>query len=374
MRRSPSGIGERGRGPVHALDIRQGTIGSILVRSTNWIGDAVMTTPALRAIRESFPSARVTVLANPLVAPLFTVHGAVDDVIIYDRKGVHAGLRGKLRLARELRARRFDLAILLQNAVDAALIAWLARIPRRMGYRTDGRGPLLTHGVAVDGATRLLHHVEYYLTMLARFGITTGTRRLELATTADEDAAMAEHLTGHGIGAEDVLLGINPGATYGAAKRWYPERFASVADELSRRWGARVVVTGGPGEAAIAADIAAAMTTPCVVMAGKTSVRELMALIKRCDFFVTNDSGPMHIAAAFDVPLVAVFGSTDHATTSPWSERAVIVRRDTDCAPCLLRECPTDHRCMTAVTTAEVVEAAELLRAGRQALSSQGVS
>lgn len=356
------------------MDIRQETISSILVRSTNWIGDAVMTTPALRAIRESFPNARVTVLANPLVAPLFTVHGAVDEVIIYDRKGVHAGLRGKLRLARELRTRRFDLAILLQNAVDAALVAWLARIPRRMGYRTDGRGPLLTHGVAVDGATRLLHHVEYYLAMLARFGVTTRDRHLELATTADEDAAMAELLAGHGIGSRDALLGINPGATYGAAKRWYPERFAAVADELASRWGARVVVTGGPGEAAIAADIAAAMTTPCVVMAGKTSVRELMALIKRCDFFITNDSGPMHIAAAFGVPLVAVFGSTDHATTSPWSERAVIVRRDTDCAPCLLRECPTDHRCMTAVTTAEVVEAAERLRAGRQAPSSQGVS
>ena len=320
-----------------------------------------MTTPAFRAIRESFPAARVTVLANPLVAPLFAVHEAVDDVVIYDRKGVHAGFRGKLRLAKELRARRYDLAILLQNAVDAALIAWLARIPRRMGYRTDGRGLLLTHGVPVDEQARQLHHVEYYLDMLRRFEITTRDRSLNLFTTPDEDAAMAELLAGHGIGRGDVLLGINPGATYGAAKRWYPDRFAAVADELAHRWGARVVVTGGPGEAAIAADIAAAMTSPCLVMAGKTSVRELMALIKRCDFFITNDSGPMHIAAAFGIPLVAVFGSTDHTTTSPWSDRTVIVRRDTDCAPCLLRECPTDHRCMTAVTVEDVVEAAERL-------------
>ncbi|WP_306533208.1 lipopolysaccharide heptosyltransferase II [Geobacter sp.] len=337
------------------MKIKKETISNILVRSTNWIGDAVMTTPALRAIHESFPGARVTVLANPLVAPLFAVHGAVDDVIVYDRRGVHAGLRGKLRLAKEVRARRFELAILLQNAVDAALIAWLARIPRRMGYRTDGRGLLLTHGVPVDEQTRQLHHVEYYLAMLGRFDITTRDRSLNLFTTPGEDAAMAEFLAEHGIGKGDVLLGINPGASYGAAKRWYPERFAAVADELSRRWGARVVVTGGPGEAAIAADIAAAMSSPCLVMAGKTSVRELMSLIKRCDFFVTNDSGPMHIAAAFGIPLVAVFGSTDHTTTSPWSDRAVIVRRDTDCAPCLLRECPTDHRCMTAVTVEEVV-------------------
>lgn len=340
------------------MSIRQENISSILVRSTNWIGDAVMTTPALRAIRESFPGARVTVLANSLVAPLFTVHGAVDDVIIYDRKGVHAGLGGKIRLARELSARRFDLVILLQNAFDAALIAWLARIPRRMGYRTDGRGVLLSHGVAVDEQTRRLHHVEYYLAMLGRFGITTGDRSLSLVTAPDEDAAMAALLASHGIGRGDVLLGINPGASYGAAKRWYPDRFAAVADELSRRWGARVVVTGGPGETAIAADIAKAMSSPCLVMAGKTSVRESMALIKRCNFFITNDSGPMHVAAAFGVPLVAVFGSTDHATTSPWSDRTVIVRRDTDCAPCLLRECPTDHRCMDLVTSDSVVNAA----------------
>ncbi|WP_330217045.1 lipopolysaccharide heptosyltransferase II [Geobacter pickeringii] len=342
--------------------LEKNSVHRILVRSTNWIGDAVMTTPALRAIRESFPGARVTLLANSLVAPLFTVHEAVDDVIVYDRRGAHAGLGGKLRLARELRTRRFDLAILLQNAVDAALIAWLARIPRRMGYRTDGRGPLLTHGVPVDEHVRQLHHVEYYLAMLGRFGVATRDRSLALFTTPDEDAAVEELLQSHGMKKGDFLLGINPGATYGAAKRWYPERFAAVADELSRRWGARVVVTGGPGEAAIAADIAAAMTVPPLVMAGKTSVRELMALIKRCDFFITNDSGPMHIAAAFGVPLVAVFGSTDHTTTSPWSDRAVIVRRDTDCAPCLLRECPTDHRCMTAVTVDDVVEAADRLR------------
>lgn len=344
------------------MNKRQDKINSILVRSTNWIGDAVMTTPALRAIRESFPDARVTILANGLVAPLFAVHDAVDDVIVYDRKGAHAGFGGKIRLARELSSRKFDLAILLQNAIDAALIAWLARIPRRMGYRTDGRGLLLTHGVSVSEDIRRLHHVEYYLNMLGRFGVTTGDKSLNLCTASGEDLALAELLAGHGVGKGDFLLGINPGASYGAAKRWYPERFAAVADCLAQRWGARVVVTGGPGEADIAADIAAAMTSPCLVMAGKTSVRELMALIKRCDFFVTNDSGPMHIAAAFGVPLVAVFGPTDHTTTSPWCDTAAIIRRDTDCAPCLLRECPTEHRCMTAVTVEDVVETAEELR------------
>lgn len=337
-------------------------IRTILVRSTNWLGDAVMTTPAMRAIRESFPGARITVLANPVVAPLFEHHGAVDEILVYDRKGAHAGVGGRLRMAAELRQRRFDLAILLQNAIDAAFITWLARIPRRMGYRTDGRGLFLTHGVPVEEGTRRLHHVEYYLAMLDRFSIATKDRRLSLATTPAEDAAMAARLREEGIGEGELLLGINPGASYGSAKRWYPERFAAVADCLADRWGAKVVITGGPGEAGIAADIAAAMKSPSLVMAGRTTVREMMALIGRCGFFVTNDSGPMHIAAAFGVPLVAVFGPTDHTNTSPWTDRAAIVRSETDCAPCLKRECPTDHRCMMAVTVEMVVEAAEGLR------------
>lgn len=339
-------------------------IGHILIRAVNWIGDAVMTTPALMAIRESFAGARITVLANPTVAPLFSVHEAVDEVVVYERGGRHRGLRGKLRLARELRERGFDLAILLQNAFDAALIAWLARIPRRMGYRTDGRGLLLTHGVAVASRTRQLHHVEYYLGMLAHFGIKGREKRLVLTTTTTEDESVATMLAREGIGPRDFLLAINPGATYGSAKRWYPDRFAAVADRLARRWNARVVILGGPGEAAIAADIAAAMESPSLVTAGKTSVRELLALVKRCDFLVTNDSGPMHVAAAFDVPLVAVFGPTDHSTTSPWMEQAALVRQETECAPCLLRECPTDHHCMTAVTVEDVVNAALRLREG----------
>lgn len=334
----------------------------ILVRSTNWIGDAVMTTPALRAIRENFPAARVTVLANALVAPLFAAHEAVDEVVVYDRKGVHGGLGGKLRLAKELRARDFDLAILLQNAVDAALIAWLARIPRRMGYRTDGRGFLLTNGVPVDAAVRQLHHVDYYLAMLARFGITVSGKDLALCTTPDEDRAVAVLLNEQGVGEGEFVLGINPGASFGSAKRWQPTRFAAVADRLAERWGARVVITGGPGETTIASEIEAAMGGRCVNMAGRTTVRSLMALIKRCNFFVTNDSGPMHVAAAFGVPLVAVFGSTDHRTTSPWSEQTLIVREDVECAPCLKRECPIDHRCMERVTADAVVAAALSLR------------
>jgi len=338
------------------------SVDSILVRVTNWIGDAVMNTPALLAIRQTFPKARVTVLATPAVAGLFAPHDWVDEVILYDRKGRHAGLAGKLRLAAELKARRFDLAILLQSAFDAALIAWLARIPRRLGNKSDGRSLLLTHGFPYRLLGDSEHHVDNYLEMLRYFGVEAAGKHQLLCVTDEEETAAAATLRRAGIGADDFVIGINPGAAYGSAKRWYPERFAEVASVLARRWRAKILVLGGPSETAIAADIEKALSGNCLNMAGKMTVRELLALIKRCNFFVTNDSGPMHIAAAFRVPLVAIFGSTDHRATYPFSDNSVIVRKEADCAPCLKRECPTDHRCMTAVTADDVVDAAERLQ------------
>ncbi len=337
-------------------------IGKILIRAVNWLGDAVMTTPAIGAVREFFPNAHISVLATPLVAELFTYHPWVDQVVVYDRKGRHRGAGGRLRLSAELKRHAFDLAIILPNSLDAALLPWLARVPRRLGLRSDGRGLLLNYGVPKRQQVTTGHQSEAYLSLLAHYGITASAKPQLLATSPAEDAAAARLLSAGGIGPGEYVVGINPGATYGSAKRWYPERFAAVADTLAGRWGAKIVLTGGSGEAGIAADIARTMSAPVLDLAGKTGVRELMAVIKRCNFFVTNDSGPMHIAAAFGVPLVAVFGSTDSSTTYPLAEHAVLVREQVDCAPCMKRECPTDHCCMTAVTPAMVVEAAERLK------------
>jgi heptosyltransferase-2 len=340
------------------LSFDPSAIHRILVRSTNWIGDAVMTTPALGALRSFFPAAEIVVAANPLVAELFRHHPYCDRVLVYDKNGTHKGVGGMVRFSATLRRERFDLAILLQNAVEAAILAWFAGIPRRAGYRTDGRGPLLTHGVAVGEADRSLHHTAYYLTMLARLGIEGGDGALRLFCTEAEHA-WARELLGSG-----PAIAINPGAAYGSAKRWYPERFAAVADRLAEEYGVRVVLTGGPAEEEIGRDIAAAMAASPLNLIGRTTVRQLMALLSLCRLVVTNDSGPMHVAAAFDVPVVAVFGPTDHTTTSPLTANSRIVRHGVECAPCLLRQCPTDHRCMAAVTVEDVLGAArELLGA-----------
>jgi len=322
-----------------------------MVRTTNWIGDAVMTTPGLMAIRETFPDARISLVANPLVAQLFEFHPDCDEVIVYDRKGRHAGLVGFLRFIALLRGRRFDCAILFQNAIEAAVMAFLAGVPKRVGYITDGRRLLLNHPAPIGDAELALHHTDYYLNMLAQFGIKSVLKQQRLALRPAEIHWAAEQLP------RGRFAVINPGAAYGSAKRWIPERFAGVADQLASRYGLSIVLSGGPGEVEIGADIAKAMQSSHLNIIGKTSVRQMMAVLAASSLMITNDSGPMHVAAAFNIPVVAVFGPTDHTTTSPWGTRSQIVRHPVECSPCMLRQCPIDHRCMQRVTVEDVMSA-----------------
>lgn len=342
-------------------DFKPGNVRKLLIRAVNWVGDAVMTTPAIGTIREHFPQAEITLLANPLVAQLFSPHAWVDRVITFDRNGTHRGIRGRLRLAATLRKEAFDAVVILPNSFDSALVPWLAGIPVRLGKNSDGRGFMLTGRYNPDKDSTIIHEVGYYQNLVHHFGISGQIGEPRLFTSLEEDLNTTGRLAAHGMTAEDLVIGINPGAAYGSAKRWYPDRFAEVAKRLAEEWSARIVIFGGPEETEIAADIEQRLSGAGLNLAGKTSLRELMALIKRCNFFITNDSGPMHIAAAFGVPLVAIFGSTDHATTSPYTDKAVVVRKDVACAPCKLRECPTDHQCMTAVTARDVMDAAHRL-------------
>ena len=325
------------------------------MRTTNWIGDAVMTTPALKAIRETFPDARISIVANPLIAQLFAFHPDCDEVIEYDRQGRHAGLIGFLRFVDLLRRKKFDCAFLFQNAIEAALMAFLAGVRSRAGYMTDGRRLLLTHAVPFTDQEKALHHTDYYLHMLEQCGVTTGDKQQQLALLPDEVQWAVDNMP------RGRYAVINPGAAYGSAKRWIPERFAEVADQLADRYGLSIVLSGGPAEIEIGADIAKIMQTPHKNVIGKTSVRQMMAALAGSSLMITNDSGPMHVAAAFAVPMVAIFGPTDHTTTSPWGTRSQIVRHAVECSPCMLRQCPIDHRCMQRVTVEDVLSAAAAL-------------
>lgn len=343
---------------------RAGAVKRILVRGTNWIGDAVLTTPALAALRARFPQARIALLVKPAVAELLQCHPAIDDIVLYRDPGPHAGLGGKLSLALQLNRGRYDLAILLQNAFEAAAVTALAGIPNRYGYATDGRSFLLTHRVPLTPKVRRKHQVEYYLELLRPLGISVEPAAPTLRTMPGEDAAAHELLHAFGVKPDQVVIGLNPGSVYGSAKRWLPERFAQVADRLAAEHEACVLIFGGKGEEALGTAIAGMMTAPTIVYSGRTTVRQLMALIKRCRLFITNDTGPMHVAAAFGVPLVAIFGPTNPVTTSPYGPGHELVRHPVECSPCLLRECPIDHRCMQGLGVDAVHAAAAKQLAG----------
>jgi heptosyltransferase-2 len=324
------------------------SVSRICVRATNWIGDAVMSLPALRAIRDIFPRAHLAVLAKPWVGDLYARETAIDRVISY------AGTRSEI--AHRLRVERFDAAILLQNAFGAALIMRMAGIPVRIGYSRDGRGFLLTHAIPVPEPGDIPRHERfYYLELLRRAGLMErfpACDAIRLSGIDEARAAGKARLAELGI--DGPVVGISPGAAYGSAKRWPAERFAEVA----RAYAPGVVLFGSAAERGLS-DTIARDVPGSRNLAGQTTLREFIDLAAACRLFLTNDSGAMHVASALGVPTVTVFGATDETTTGPTGPLARIVREHAECAPCLLRECPIDHRCMTRVTPTRVLEVAE---------------
>lgn len=341
---------------------------TILIRSTNWVGDAIMTTPAVRTIRANFPEATISILAYPWVADIFAASPHVDEVLLYHKKGRHHGLYGLWQLGRELRERHFDAAILLQNAFEAALLAMLAGIPVRAGYRRDGRSLLLTHGVTIRPEVRQLHQVHYYQGLLADLGLVRGADDLFLQLPPETTRWARGFLASH----KPVrVVGLNPGAAYGPAKKWPAERYAALAARLVREYGATLLVFGTAADQEAAALIKAEAPEQVVDVTGKTTLAEAMALIGCCDAFVTNDSGLMHVAAAQKVPLVAIFGSTDEVATGPFCDTAVILKKELECSPCFKTHCRHGHyQCMLGIEVDEVFAAvAGLLTRGREGVA-----
>lgn len=334
----------------------------ILIRATNWVGDAIMALPALRAVRARFCDAEIAVVARPYVAEIYREQGICDRLIPYDPRGQHAGLRGRERFAQELRVEKFDVALLLQNAFDAAWLAWRAGVPERIGYARDGRSLLLTKAVPVPRAGEIPAHEQfYYLELLRRAGWAEklgGEEFISLTVSAESKRKGCERLVAGGARATAMRVAVGAGASYGSAKCWAPERFADVANRLMAQFDADVILFGTAAEAQVSAAISAAMRRSPIDLVGKTSVAELPALLSQCHLFVGNDSGAMHVAAAVGLPVVAVFGPTDPYGTAPVTSRCTIVQEKPYCSPCFLRKCPTDHRCMKRVPADAVADAA----------------
>ncbi len=333
-----------------------------------------MSIPALRRVRRIFPRAKITLLVLPWVSGVFEEADFLDEVLIYDRDGRHSGLKGKWRLTRELQRLKYDAALLLQNAFEAALLPFLSGIPLRVGYNRDGRGWLLTDPIPIDPRIKKLHQTYYYLDLVnqwmaeERIAFSSGRScsapeippqlmpDITLRISADRQKSARERLEKEGIDFTRGLVGVNPGAFFGSAKRWPEDRFARLLDGIIGETKANLVLFGSPREKMMAETIRSKMKEPPVIFSGKTTLSELIALMSCCDLFITNDSGPMHLAAALRIPTLAIFGSTDDIATGPLSPKAVVVNKRVECSPCLLRECPIDLRCMTRISVDEVLD------------------
>jgi heptosyltransferase-2 len=320
-----------------------------------------MALPALRAVRKRFPEAEIAIVGRPYVADIYRDQEICDQLIPYDPRGLHAGLSGRERLAAELRAQKFDMALLLQNAFDAAWLAWRARIPERIGYARDARSFLLTKAIPLPRHGEIPAHEKfYYLELLRRAGWLDSAQDetfISLRVSEEKRRSADEFLCESGVRQGALRIAIGAGASYGSAKCWPPARFAEVANQLQSEADADVILFGTAAEASVSTAISAEMRRPPIDLTGKTAIADLPALLSQCHLFIGNDSGAMHVAAAVGLPVIAVFGPTDPEGTAPVTPRCSIVQQKPYCSPCFLRSCPTDHRCMTAIT-ANMVEAA----------------
>ena len=349
----------------------------VMIRVPNWVGDAVMAEPTLRELRRIFSDAQITFLARPWVAGLFDGENLHDALIPVDNaRGFTQTTTRFWQQAQAVRREQFDYAILLQNAFEAAFVARAAGVRNVVGYSTDGRRPLLHTVIDFEPDYKNRHQVFYYLNIAAELERQlTGESHVDFnqaqphlhATEASREQARTL-LTKNGWQSHN-LLAINPGATNSRAKQWLAERFAATADQLFEQHGLQAVIVGAAGDIQAAEAVKQSMRSSAIQLAGKTSIAELKAVLSLCQLAISNDTGTAHVAAALRVPTVTIFGPTEDFATRPIAETVAVVRHPVECSPCMLKDCPIDHRCMTHIAVADVCKVAEtLLVGGRESL------
>jgi heptosyltransferase II len=339
----------------------------ILVRGTNWIGDSVVTLPALRELRRIFPQAKISLLIKPWVSGIFEDADFIDEVIVYDRDH-----KGVWRTMSELRRRRFDLAVLFQNAFEAAVLSFGSRSPLRMGFPTEWRGFLLTHTLSLTPEIRALHQIYYYLHIVSQIEERLTGRSFvnfkkfdyRLPVRESRRDAIREKLVSMGCNTNKRLVALNPGATNSRAKRWPADRFGLLADTLIDM-GAEVLFVGANSEIDITMAASGVMKREPKILTGRTTLSESIALLSVCDLIISNDTGPGYIAAALERPTLTIFGPTNEGMICPFGANAEMIRHKVDCSPCMLRDCPIDHRCMTGISVDMVVNRAQNLLAAK---------
>lgn len=344
-------------------ELKSESLQRVLVRGTNWVGDAVITVPALKRLRWLLPKAHITLATRPLTKDLFAGASFIDDLIILEARG----LWSTFSEARDFASRNFDLAILFPNSFQTALTAALARIPFRVGYQSERRGFLLTRAISQPEWRASRHEVFYYLHLIDELQKMIGDNREAPSPDASVNVPVTDRerarkiLIESGVNESNPTIALCPGSINSRAKRWPVERYAALADRLIDALKANVLLIGSAGELDVTNAVISLMTQKPIVLTGRTDLAELVGVLNEVDLLITNDTGPAHIASSLGRPTIVIFGPTNPLTTRPFAEDAVVLRHPPDCAPCMLRDCPIDHRCMTAISPDEVFAKAEAM-------------
>lgn len=328
----------------------------ILIVEVNWIGDVLFSTPFIRAVREAYPDSHIACLLHPRCVEMLESNPRLDEIIIYDEEGVHKSFWGKVKLISELRKKNFDIAFILHRSFTKALITYLAGIRQRIGYETKKRWFVLTKGVEEPAGET--HKVEYFLAIAEAAGIKTRKRSYEFVVTDADRKSIDGLLEREGVGREEKIVVINPGGNWDP-KRWPKENFAKLADQIAKRFNARIILSGAKKDIGLAQDIKDLMEAKPVITAGKTNLKQLGALLERSDLVVANDSGPMHMAVAVGAKVIALFGPTSPGLTGPYGggDYTVIFKNDKCPVPCYDSTC-TANRCMEDISVEDVMKAA----------------
>ena len=329
---------------------------NIIVRMPNWIGDMVMATPILSDLRKAYPNSRITAMCRSPICDLLKEDPEIDELFCFSKTSSFSRRSEKKNIIEKLRQGKYDLGILLTHSLSSAWWFWQGNVKTRLGYDCNGRRFFLSCAVPLPENVEKQHLVITYKNLLQPLGIPISGTAPRLFLSDKEVDSAKTLLKQHGITKETTLVGINPGATYGSAKCWLPERFRNVAQKLLSDPSVRIVFFGDQQTAPLVKQICGGLGPRVVNLAGLTSLREVAALINLCDVLLTNDSGPMHIADALETEIVALFGSTNEIVTGPY-RKGKVIHKHVECSPCYQRTCPIDFRCMKKIHADEVYEA-----------------
>lgn len=327
---------------------------NILIRMPNWLGDMVMSTPIIEDVKRLFPEAKITVMSLQSLSPLLFGNQNIDEIFTFSRPNEFLRRMGTRNVIFRVRQGKYDLGILLTNSFSSAFLFWKGRITERVGFANEWRRLFLTKTVPMPKMRGKEHLVTTYKRLLEPLGGRVTETAPELFVFPEEKHAVRDLLKKYGVPENHKIIGINPLAAYGEAKCWPKEKFRMLALKMAHESQLTLVFFGDTNGMALIKEICADLPSNVINLAGLTSLRELMAWISLCDLFLTNDSGPMHIAAALKTPLIAIFGSTNEVATGPY-QHGVVIHKHVSCAPCYLRKCPIDFRCMNTIEVDEVI-------------------